>query len=468
VRGVTSAFHELLTEAGYDEVTVREAARWSRFLAGGEARPRTSDPRLDVLIELFALGEPVTPAVAEAAVAPLPVDDLIEAGLLERRAEGVVARCQVIPFEGLLLFGDQGGESSAEVVLALSQPAAMTAWMTPRAHVGSFLDLGTGSGLQALLGTRHSDHVVAVDASSRALAYAALGESVNDVAGIEWRCGRGLEPVAGERFDRIVCTPPYVVSPDDDFTFRDSDDPELIGRLCADLPEHLNEAGVAVMLCMWPHADADDWHLAPAEWAERSGCDAVILCFETVDPLTHAARWNLPPVRLLAPEQFRQSIGRWRRYYETSEIGALSFGAVILHRHTRGDRWALIERASAGLGVDAGQQVDRIIAGHEFIIRTSDLLDACYAMPAEAHVSQGFVRRGRGWDEELAEVSVPDQLGLSAMVSASALPVLFACDGRSTLRELIEGGGGLDDEAVLRAVWELLTRGLLIPLPFEG
>jgi len=75
----------------------------------------------------------------------------------------------------------------------------------------SLLDLGTGSGAIALALKRHlpSARVVAADASAEALAVAQRNAARFGLD-IEWRLGRWFAPLAGERFEGIVCNPPYV------------------------------------------------------------------------------------------------------------------------------------------------------------------------------------------------------------------------------------------------------------------
>ena len=75
----------------------------------------------------------------------------------------------------------------------------------------SLLDLGTGSGAIALALKRHlpSARVVAADASAEALAVAQRNAARLGLD-IEWRLGRWFAPLAGERFEGIVCNPPYV------------------------------------------------------------------------------------------------------------------------------------------------------------------------------------------------------------------------------------------------------------------
>ncbi|MFL6563527.1 MAG: peptide chain release factor N(5)-glutamine methyltransferase [Burkholderiales bacterium] len=79
----------------------------------------------------------------------------------------------------------------------------------------SVVDLGTGSGAIALAIKRQRPQarVVAVEASAAALAVAQRN-AVKHGLEIEFRHGRWLEPLAGERFDLILANPPYVAEGD--------------------------------------------------------------------------------------------------------------------------------------------------------------------------------------------------------------------------------------------------------------
>jgi release factor glutamine methyltransferase len=116
------------------------------------------------------------------------------------------------------------------------------------------LDLGTGSGAIALALKRHlpAAHVVATDSSAEALAVAQRNAAKFGLD-IEWRVGRWFEPLAGERFDGIVCNPPYVCVDDPHLAalpfeprlalLGGADGLDAIRLLAREAPAHLRPGG---------------------------------------------------------------------------------------------------------------------------------------------------------------------------------------------------------------------------------
>jgi methylase of polypeptide subunit release factors len=424
--------------------------------------PTAHDDRVTALVALLAASDPVAPVTARRALHPIPIEDLAGAGLLEVSGGSVRSTVRALPFDDLVLLGDSDG--GQDVVAPSTRPSRLAAWLTPHDARRSMLDLGTGSGVLALWAARHCARVVGVDVNRRALGFAELNRRLNGVENVEWLEGDWLEPVAGERFDLIVSNPPYVVSPDSEFTYRDSGMPgaELVARLCREIPAYLEENGLAIVLGMWPHATSEDWEAAPRAWVQGSGCDALVVCFETVAPLAHALAWNSPPARLLDPAVFRETVARWNRYFCETGTGAISFGAIVFRRRRSSRHWTRLMRASTAPSEGAARQLMRIMTGNDFLERSPDLLDHRYATPLRLDVAQRFVLAERGWLERAATLSLPGELGVSADVDPDALNALFGCNGETSLRDLLKEGDSA--AAALSAVTRLLTSGLLEPL----
>jgi hypothetical protein len=233
----------------------------------------------------------------------------------------------------------------------------------------------------------------------------------------------------------------------------------LIEELCAALPEHLAEGGLGVILCMWPHANDDDWDVAPIRWAAQSGCGAIVACFETLDAVEHAVTWNSPFTRRMDMAEYSETVRRWYRFYAAHEIGALSFGAVLFSRGATGKPWSLVRRAGEQPGSGAARQVERIIAGHQLLERSPDLALCQFALPDGFSVGQRFVRRDGGWVQKLAVARTADELGVSADIDVDALDTVFRCSGAVPLGELMRSGS--DNSVVISSFEQLLRSGLL-------
>jgi SAM-dependent methyltransferase len=471
-RRALEALRTDLAKAGYTADAVAEPRRLRMFLPASEAVPLPgTDAGLCALVQMFALGRPVPRAEARAALTSAPLDQLESAGLLSTRDDQVLANYRLLPHDGLLLAGD-GGRTERDLVSSYTDPSVTLARLTPRSPRRSMLDLGTGSGILALLAARHCEQVTAVDINPRALMFAEFNSRLNAVENVRLLEGSWFEPVGDERFDLILANPPYVVSPDDEFTYRDSGRPagELMQELCRTMPAHLEEDGLAIMLASWSHATDGDWAAAPMGWVRDIGCDALILGQATVDPLTHATSWNVPPAHFLEPDALRETVARWVRHFREQAVGAISYGAIVLRRTSMAPVWLHAARAPRGPGERAARQLTQILEGQDLLRSLDDraLLSQTFLLPDGIGLKQRFERRDERFVARPAMVELDAGLGLRAAIDPDALDVLFACDGRRSLLESIESGarrsGKRADELAaiaLGAIRELLAHGLL-------
>jgi release factor glutamine methyltransferase len=111
------------------------------------------------------------------------------------------------------------------------------------------LDIGTGSGICALVAARRARRVVASDLSRAAVRCARLNALMNQLeARVDIRHGDLFAPVPGERFDLILFNPPFLLgAPRDerDAAWRSQD---AAVRFAAGLDAHLAPGGFALLL----------------------------------------------------------------------------------------------------------------------------------------------------------------------------------------------------------------------------
>ncbi|MGH7931831.1 MAG: methyltransferase [Candidatus Binataceae bacterium] len=409
---------------------------------------RTTEPTAyNTLARLFRMARTVPLETARVALAGAKVDDLVALGLLELK-DGQVRSIAAIDLGGdLLIAHDYGREVTAhpigsDFVLGLSPAGNTMAHMTVRRTRERMLDLGVGSGIQSLVAAQHAAHIIGVDINPRALNFAALNTRLNGITSIELRQGSLYEPVEGERFDLIIANPPYVVSPESRYSYRDSG---LGGDAISQLvirgaPAHLNEDGYCVVLCNWSHTNEEDWAERPLQWLRETGCDAWLLQFGSNDPLTYASRW-LFATEGYDSKQYGGAIDEWMAYYEKAGIGAISHGAVVLRRRSGHKPWLRADSIpSRWRAVGCSDQIKRIFAAQDMLHESGDsgakLLDRALVLEPDHELIHALHMENGNWVVANAALRQSAGFQFSGEVDAAVATVLAGCDGRHTLRTL--------------------------------
>ncbi|MFF3512780.1 methyltransferase [Streptomyces sp. NPDC002573] len=310
-------------------------------------RATRGDTPLETLVRLFLLQQPV-PHARVAGV--LPVDECVDAGWLARTGgDELAATVDVRPYGGSdgedwFIVSDLGcavggaggiGSRDEQVVLGVGGASTTLAGITVRTPVGSALDLGTGSGIQALHAAQHATRVTATDVNPRALHIAALTLELSGAPAADLRQGSLFEPIRDEEtYDLIVSNPPFVISPGARLTYRDGGmgGDDLCRTLVQMSGERLNEGGFAQFLANWQHVEGEDWQDRLRSWVPR-GCDAWIVQREVQDVTQYAELWLRDAGDHrgdTAEYQGRYDV--WLDEFEARKVRAVGFGWIALHR----------------------------------------------------------------------------------------------------------------------------------------
>ena len=410
-----------------------------------------------ILGDLFRRGIPVSRRALAHAVAPLGLADLQEMGLCVTRGDRVHPTVSLDTYDGLTFAGDLPG-GRRDHVGSVSRAGITLTRLTVRKEAGAALDLGTGCGLQALLSANHSTRVTATDVNPRALRYAAFNAALNGIGNVQLVQGSWLRPVRGQKFDLIVANPPYVISPDSTFVYRDSGKPgDLVSRrLVREIPSHLAENGTATILCNWVHRRDQPWSAPLAEWVCGSGCDALLLHYASDDPDEYARRWN-QGLRERDTRQHEQVLRRWCAYYREQGIEAIASGAVVFRRRNAPNWVRTLAAAEAPTG-PAGEQILRLFAAHDFLAdhpaleaRNEAFLSQAFALVEGHLVEQVLTYRSGEYANHPAIVRALPGLGAQAEIDPRAVHLLLDCDGTTTLGRIVERAAarvGIDREAL--------------------
>jgi hypothetical protein len=449
-------------------------------LARGETVPArratTGGSALETLVRLFLLQLTVPDSAARAA---LPAE-AHELGLVVTGADGTRARVDVRPYAedddaappwwvvSDLGTGLDGVERRLpdDHVLGVGGASTMLAQLTPRDAVGTTADIGTGSGVQALHASRHSERVIATDLSPRALRLAALTAALSGVD-IELREGNLLEPLAGERVDLVVSNPPFVVSPAGTHTYRDGGQPldALCAHLIGNAPRLLSPHGDLVLLANWVHLAAGDWRDRVAGWLPEHGVDALVVQREVLDVAEYVAMW----LRDSGETGDLAAYDAWLQAFEDASVEGIGLGFVRIRRTDAATRSALLDWPHA-----VEQPLARHLTGwldrRAWLAATDDRHLLATTLRLAADVVQEQVGRPGAEDPEHVVLRRLGGLRPAARVDTATAALVGACEGSLPVVALVDAVASVlgDDPGALRErllpqIRDLVDQGVLEP-----
>ncbi|THA62364.1 class I SAM-dependent methyltransferase [Streptomyces sp. A0958] len=454
-------------------------------------RATRGEAPLDTLVRLFLLQRPV-PAGRAAAVLPL-VECVADGWLTETDGE-VRATVDVRPYSGPegqdwfivsdlgCAVGGAGGIGSREkgVVLGIGGASTTLAGITVRRPVASALDIGTGSGIQALHAAQHATRVTATDLNPRALAFTRLTLALSGAAPADLREGSLYEPVGAETFDLIVSNPPFVISPGARLTYRDGGmaGDDLCRTLVQQTGDRLNEGGFAHFLANWQHTEGEEWQDRVRSWVP-DGCDAWIVQREAQDVTQYAELWLRDSGdHRTDPAEYEARYDAWLDEFEARRAKSVGFGWITLRKSAAaaaGEPSIVIEEWPHAVEQPLGPAIEAHFARQDYLREQDDaaLLAAHFTLAAEVVQEQV----GLPGAEDPEHVVLRQSRGMRRATKVDAVGAGFAgvCDGSLPAGRILDAIAQLmnEDPVLLRdrtpqAIRLLVEEGFLEPLPPGG
>ncbi|MCX4576588.1 class I SAM-dependent methyltransferase [Streptomyces sp. NBC_01571] len=430
-------------------------------------RATRGDTPLETLVRLFLLQQPVPHArVADV----LPVEDCLESGWLTRvGGDEVTATVDVRPYGGPggedwfivsdlgCAVGGAGGIGTREegVVLGVGGASTTLAGITVREPVAAALDLGTGSGIQALHAAQHATRVTATDLNPRALHITALTLALSGAPAADLREGSLFDPVPDdETYDLIVSNPPFVISPDARLTYRDGGmgGDDLCRTLVQQAGDRLNEGGYAQFLANWQHVEGEDWQDRLRSWVPR-GCDAWIVQREVQDITQYAELWLRDAGDHRSdPAEYQARYDAWLDEFEARKVKAVGFGWITLRRTAAAEPSITVEEWPHPVEQPLGDTVRAHFARVDFLRASDDaaLLAGHFRLTAEVVQEQV----GLPGAEDPEHVVLRQNRGMRRATKVDTVGAGFAgvCDGTLSAGRILDAIAQLvgEDPVLLR------------------
>ncbi len=450
-------------------------------------RATRGEGALETLVRLFLLQDALPHArVAEA----LPLEQAVAQGWLTDDGERVRATVDVRPYGGpdgedwFIVSdlgcavggaggsGSQGRQAEAAVVLGVGGASTTLAGITVRRPVASALDLGTGSGIQALHAAQHATRVTATDLNPRALRITALTLALSDAPEADLREGSLFEPVADETYDLIVSNPPFVISPGARLTYRDGGmgGDDLCRTLVQQAGERLNEGGYAQFLANWQHVEGEEWTERLRGWVPR-GCDAWIVQREVQDITQYAELWLRDAGDHRSdPAEYAERYDAWLDEFEARKTKAIGFGWITLRKSGAVEPSVTVEEWPHPVEQPLGEAVEAHFARLDHLRAHDDAaLLAGHFVLAEGVVQEQVGLPGA---EDPEHVVLRQHRGMRRATKVDTIGAGFAgvCDGSMSAGRILDAIAQLvgEDPVLLRdrtpaQIRLLVEQGFLLP-----
>ncbi len=482
--GQAERFREVLELAGYDErqiverlgaieMPTRRARNLPRLLY------RTSElTRLDVLIRLFLIGVPVEAGRAREALAPEPLEAWAECGLVKEDAGQVSALVKIVPFQGIMLAFDFPEEietgARADIVPGMTGSSLALVHFAIRRPVAATLDLGAGSGIQSLAAARHSDRVWAVDNNPRATNFARFNARLNKAANIEFRTGDMFAPVGGMTFDLVLCNPPFMISPQRRYLYRDGglEGDGFSRQVLRQVPAYLNEGGFCQLVCDWIEPEGQDWKERLADWVRDAGCDTWVFHTETQDLVTYADQWVRDTEQddaALKARLFEEYVA----YYKHLKISAIQSLGIAMRRRSAAANWIRFEQAPSQKPAPFGDAVALEFELYDYletVRRDEALLEARLRLSPALRLEHQCAWVDGAWRTLQSRLHLVTGIHYVGAINAAMAALLERLDGTRPVREVLSAAAsahGLEVAAIapdcLAVLRRLIERGFVLP-----
>lgn len=258
-------------------------------------------------------------------------------GILIQRGDLWASRVDIYCADGLLIATDhrymifEEDILDEDPVMYIGLDSMGLVHTAPRYPSSRLLDLCTGSGIQALIGSRYSSHVTGVDLNPRAIRFARFNAQLNEINNVCFVQGDIYSAVPSQKFDIILANPPFVPSPSRNLRFRDGGKrgEEILCRIIEEAAEYLTTSGKLHIV-----TDLVDVHTYESKlnwWWHGGPAHKLLLLTADRDDILFSVPHSHAPFGQ-SFESYNNELDEWVSNFRESEMTAVNFGYILIHR----------------------------------------------------------------------------------------------------------------------------------------
>jgi methylase of polypeptide subunit release factors len=327
-----------------------------------------------------------------------------------------------------------------------------------------FLDMGTGSGLAALVGTGFATHCWGVDITRRAVRYAEFNRQLNGRENLTVVEGDLFAPVTGLTFDRIASNPPFEPPLKEGMIFSVGgvDGEAILARLVAEVPGFLEAGGRLYCQVSGTDREGDPFDARVRRWlGDRADeCDTAVFVRVALKPTEYAIQ------QVLGENQDSWKLQEWHMFYHKLKAEQVLLGHLILQKRAA-ERPVFHVRRS--FGPESG------IAEMDWLV---DWMTACQSPGIVDRVMAARVGNRAGWELIVRHEMREGKLGPQSCEFVQTHPFDYKmeappwmamlagrCDGQHTGAEQYEwlkDKVAMSREVFVKRVCELVSAGVLV------
>jgi len=259
-------FDEILFLINYQFIKKHSYFTPTFFTAFYHHHFKSQKPYTFTLFKLFAQNKPVSSQELKMFLSNDDIDSFVQEKFLEEDNGYFRSRVRILPFFDYFIITDCFDRTIKDftyfgidsIQLANDVRSTLAGRKFQRA-----LDIGTGTGIQALNIACLCEEILGIDINPRAINFAQTNARINNVPHVKFCLSNLFEKVSG-KFNLVVSNPPFVFYPETFNVkfFRDGDGGklglELTTAILDELDNILTDDGIAKVICTSPVIKGND------------------------------------------------------------------------------------------------------------------------------------------------------------------------------------------------------------------